>query len=58
MKELFDWLDSPAADPYWIGAMVSAVTIWIVWVVLDGTSRIVRKVMGRIRDDKVGNGGE
>lgn len=49
MKELCDWLDSPAADPYWIGAMALVVTIWIVCFAWKVRAHIRNKQVVRIR---------
>lgn len=49
MKEICDWLDSPAADPYWIGAMVSVAVIWIVCFVWKVRAHIRNKKAVSIR---------
>jgi len=48
MKEMFDWLDSPAADPYWIGAMIALAATWagcFVWKLRQSiSSHVVHRV--------------
>lgn len=41
MREVFAWLDSPASDPYWIAAVSSIITFWLVW--------LIRKIKLRIQ---------
>lgn len=48
MTHIFNWLDSPVSDPYWIAVVVVMLSAW-----LYGAAKIITKrIIARIKEGK------